>query len=195
MEKKGSQKTKTRNTSKTKVQSKTAKISKTEPKKKFSWVSLIMNSFMFIVLVAGSFLAATKTIERKETKPINYSDTNKIDYKVYLKPNDFYKEEYLGMNRAYVASLIDHIDIDYSYLFNIERITKMNFDYRVIAQLVIENSKGVSYVDEEYVVKDTESKRIDNTGDFVLNQHVVIDYGYYNYLANKFKRVLTLLVI
>ena len=191
MEKKGSQKTKVTNTSKKSVSTKKATVSKNvSPKKSVNdnfWERVIVNTILFIVFIAGCFFAATKTIERKKAEPITYSDTNKIEYKVYLKDNEFYKDEFLGMNRAYVANLIDHIDIDYSYLFNIQTITKMGFNYRIIAQLIIENSKGISFVDEKYVVKDTVSKSINNTGTFAVNEHAVIDYGYYNYLANKFK--------
>ena len=151
------------------------------------WGRVIINALMFTVFAVCCFWFATKTIERKETKPITYSDLNQISYKVYLKPNDFYKEEYLDMNRAYVASLIDHIDIDYHYLFNIDCLTSMDFDYKIIAELIIENAKGVNYVDEKYIIRDTETKRIENSGAFDLNQHVIIDYSYYNYLANKFK--------
>ncbi len=188
MEKKGSNRTSTVDTtSKSKKSSKvTAPKPKEKPKNGF-WEKLIINSMLFIGLAAYCFFAATKTIEREETKPISYSDENQIAYRVYLKANDFYKEEYLGMNRAYVASLIDHIDIDYSYLFNIERLTKMDFNYRVIAQLILENNQGVSFVDEKYVIKDTTSDHIDNTNIYNINQHVVVDYGYYNYLANRFK--------
>ena len=191
MEKKGSQKTKVTNTSKKSVSVKKATVSKNGSLKKNEddnfWERVIVNTILFIAFAAGCFFAATKTIERKKAEPITYSDTNKIEYKVYLKDNEFYKDEYLGMNRAYVANLIDHIDIDYSYLFNMEAVTKMGFDYRIIAQLIIENSKGISFVDEKYVVKDTVSKSINNTGTFAINEHAVIDYGYYNYLANKFK--------
>ena len=191
MEKKGSQKTKVTNTSKKSVSVKKATVSKNDSLKKNEddnfWERVIVNTILFIAFAAGCFFAATKTIERKKAEPISYSDTNKIEYKVYLKDNEFYKDEYLGMNRAYVANLIDHIDIDYSYLFNMEAVTKMGFDYRIIAQLIIENSKGISFVDEKYVVKDTVSKSINNTGTFAINEHAVIDYGYYNYLANKFK--------
>ena len=191
MEKKGSHKTKVSNTSKKTVRTKKAIVSKTDVPNKSGnhgfWGRVIINIIVFIALLAGCLLAATKTVERKKAIPITYTDTNKIDYKVYLKDNEFYKDEYLGMNRAYVANLIDHIDINYSYLFNIETITKMDFNYRIIAQLIIENSKGVSFVDEKYVVKDTISKNINNTGTFAINEHAVIDYSYYNYLANKFK--------
>ena len=187
MEKKGSQKTKVTNTSKKSVSVKKATVSQKANEKREFWERVIMNSILFIVFAAGCFFAATKTIERKKAKPITYSDTNKIEYKVYLKANEFYKDEYLGMNRAYVANLIDHIDIDYNYLFNIETLTKMGFDYRIVAQLIIENSKGISFVDEKYVVKDTVHNDINNTGTFAVTEHAVIDYGYYNYLANKFK--------
>lgn len=145
------------------------------------------NILFFLVFLIGCFFVATKTIEREKTQPINYSDVNQISYKVYLKPNSFYKEKYLEMNRAYVASLIDYIVINYNYLFNIEKLTNMDFSYRIIAELIIENNKGTSFVDEKYVIRDNVNKRLENDGMFNIDERVTIDYGFYNTLANKFK--------
>ena len=63
----------------------------------------------------------------------------------------------------------------------------MNFDYQVMAELIIENAKGTSFVDEKYVIKDIQTKKLENEGTLNLKENVIIDYSYYNLLANKFK--------
>lgn len=142
---------------------------------------------MFLISYVLCLFVATKTIEKEKTNPITYTDMNQIKYKVYLKENELYKEKYLGMNRAYVANLIDNINIDYDYMFNIGKETNMDFTYKIIAELIIENSKGTNFVDEKYTLKESEMAKLNNGGTFAINENVVIDYGYYNRLANKFK--------
>ena len=83
---------------------------------------LTINIILFIISFALCLFVAAKTIEKEKIAPINYTDVNNISYKVYLKNNEFYKQKYLDMNRAYVANLIDYIDIDFNYLFNIKFI-------------------------------------------------------------------------
>lgn len=148
---------------------------------------LVLTIVTFLLFIIPCLYFATKTIEREKTEPINYSDVNNVKYKVYLKENDFYKEKYLEMNRAYVASLIDYIDIDFDYLFNIEKLTKMNFDYQIVAELIIENPKGTRFVDEKYTIKELTNKELNNGGTLNILENVKIDYSYYNRLANIFK--------
>ena len=148
---------------------------------------VLLSALLFMCFGIWCFYVACKTIEREKPTPINYTDANEVLYKVYLKENDVYKEPYLDMNRAYVANLIDHIDIDFNYMFNIERITNINFNYKIIANLIIENNNGVKYVDENYTLKDTTNMNLSDGGNQSITESVTIDYNYYNGLANKFK--------
>ena len=73
--------------------------------------------FIYVVLLAVFFalslLFARRTLTKEDIDPINYTEKETIDYKVYLKENDFYTEKYLGKDKAYIASLIDYIDLEY----------------------------------------------------------------------------------
>ena len=46
---------------------------------------------------------------------VQYEESSNVDYNVYLKDNEFYKNNYLGENSDYVVSLIDYID---AYLYS-----------------------------------------------------------------------------
>ena len=57
---------------------------------------------------------------------VSYDETSDIDYKVYLKDNDFYEKNYLEKNNQYIASLIDYIDADFNYKLSMD---DKNVDY------------------------------------------------------------------
>ncbi len=166
----------------------TTQVKKKKNKVYFNYISrFLFNVLLFELFFIICMLFATKTIDREKVEPIKYNDVNNTTYKVYLNQNDVYEEEYLDMNRAYVANLIDSVDIDFNYLFNIEQLTTMTFDYKIIANLVIENVNGTNYVDRDYVLKDSTKKELEDGGATTINESITIDYEYYNALANKFK--------
>jgi len=62
---------------------------------------------------------------------LELKESSNLDYKVYLKENDFYDTPYLTKDMAYIASLIDTINIDFNYLFSIDTISNMDFSYGI----------------------------------------------------------------
>ena len=87
----------------------------------------------------------------------------------------------------YVASLIDKIDIDFSYLFKIDEIFDVDFNYRILGDLIISNSTGsTNYFTKQYVLLDTQNKEMVNTNTLAINESIDIDYDYYNSLASSF---------
>ena len=148
---------------------------------------MIFNVAIFLVSFSLCLYVATKTIQYTESKVVNYNENNGINYKVYVKPNEFYDTEYLGENMIYVASLIDKIDIDFSYLFKIDEIFDVDFDYRILGDLIISNSTGsTNYFTKQYVLLDTQNKEMVNTNTLAINESIDIDYDYYNSLASSF---------
>lgn len=150
--------------------------------------SLVLYIVLFIISLSICLYFASKTIIRKKAIPIDYSQNGNIAYKVYLNKNNFYTEEYLDMNKSYVASLIKYIDIDFNYNFSINSITTMDFDYEIIGELVIENSKsGGRYFEKGYTLLSTKTKKLVMDKAVSIKENLKIDYAYYNQLANSFK--------
>ena len=102
-------------------------------------------NFLFLILLGTYFLLKTFTLE--ESKIINYSEYSGLDYQVYLKPNEFYTEEYLPKDMLYVANLIDKIKIDFRYRFAIEEQMDLMLKYKIFGKLVIqdENEENIYY--------------------------------------------------
>lgn len=149
---------------------------------------LVFYIILLIVFFALSLFCARKTLIKENTKPIAFTEQEIVDYKVYLKDNDFYTEKFLPKNRAYIANLIDYIDVDMKYIFHIDDLTKMNVDYKVVGELVIENSAGSSrYFEKEYTIVDSKHKNIEGMNEFLITENVKVNYDYYNELANRFR--------
>lgn len=150
---------------------------------------LVLTILLFSIFLILTFLFVLKSFNYYEPEIINYKENSVLDYKVYLKENNFYGSEYLGKDMLYIASLIDKIVIDFNYLFDIDKVSSINFDYKIYAKLLITNSNsGKTYFEKEYdLLKNKEYKMI-NKDSYKLFEKVSIDYDYYNSLANNFKQ-------
>ncbi len=62
-------------------------------------------SILTFLLVAGLALTVFGFSDSYVT--LKYNEDNSINYKVYLKPNNYFDTQYLGENRTYSTSIID----------------------------------------------------------------------------------------
>ena len=154
-------------------------------KRQANWILYMV---LFFISLTICLLFASKTIIRTKANPIDYSQKGSIAYKVYLNKNNYYKEDYLEMNKSYVASLIKYIDIDFNYNFNMSRKTTIDFDYKIMGELVIENSKtGKEFQKIDYVLQDTKTGKVIQDTKKAITENIKIDYAYYNGIANGFR--------
>lgn len=149
---------------------------------------LILLGLLFAISFSICLIFASKTFEREKIKPISYNQKSNINYKVYLNDNEFYEHEYLDMNKAYIASLIKYISVDYDYQFRINEITTIDFDYQILGDLIIENHNGTrKYFEKTYNILDSKQKKLERDKTLSINENIQIDYDYYNKLANNFR--------
>lgn len=155
--------------------------------KKSLIIKLIIKILLLCLLVSMSILLISSSLNAKSI--LFYNANGNIDYKVYLKENNFYKDKYLGEGMTYVTSLVDYIDMDFNYNFDISEKADIDYTYTIYAKLVItpeDNSKVL--FDEKYVfVSDTVSNNFINENKYNFSQAIKLDYNYYNDLANTFK--------
>lgn len=146
-----------------------------------------------LALMAFSIFAIVKSLSpgsatKKELYSYNYNSN--LNYRVYLKQNDFFTSEYLGMNKQYIASLIDHIDIDTSYNLRSSKDLDYTYSYDLVATakgLYSESdSKTVEVWSKTYQILPSETKT--GTGnDIKINKTVSLDYNKYNQIMTDFR--------
>ena len=149
---------------------------------------VIRYALIFAVFFVAGLVLMLKSINFNKEEYINYAESSNLDYKVYLKKNDFYQEKYLDKGMLYVASLIDHIDIDFLYNFNIDEKVDLDFKYNIVGKLSITDAEGKNvYLTRDYKLLDDKEFKLNQEQDHTIQEKIVIDYGEYNKIANSFK--------
>lgn len=147
---------------------------------------------MFITINFGlfSYYYLQMGLNNKYEKVISYNSNSNVGYKVYLFENEYFEEPYLGMNRTYISSLINYIDIDFNYNLNFSEFVSGKYTYYVkgtIAADKIKENDG-SYWSKSYILTEPETITYNNQNSFNISTNVIIDYQKYNNLLNEFKK-------
>lgn len=152
------------------------------------YMRLLIFSCSLIVLVLLASLCITQSINTQKKVQINYKSDGNINYKVYLKPNEFYETDYLEENMTYVTSLIDYIEINYNDAFNADKKATMNYHYKVVATVLVTPKSNSSQVlfKKEYIIFDNTDSII-NDESYNITKQIKLDYNKYNQIANDFK--------
>lgn len=142
-----------------------------------------------LIMLGLTVLVLKGSMYTKEESIIGYNEVGNIDYKVFLKENNYYKEQYLGKDMQYVASIIKDIVPTFTYEMHSEEKMEYTYNYKVSADLIIsdpnDNNK-VLYKRPSLLVKDTKEKV--TGGSFRVDQDVSINYDEYNNYVNAFKK-------
>ena len=162
---------------------------KKNKRKKINKNALILYTFALIILIFASIFTLIKSFTPKKEKEIKYSETSNVNYKVYLKENNFYEQDYLEGNMIYVASLIDKININFNYNFSIDETATMDFDYSIVGKLVVSDESGLNdYYKKTYTLVDTKTAKIENATNLLIQEAVDIKYNFYNDIVNEFRK-------
>ena len=142
-----------------------------------------------VVLAASIVMAAFSLVfvsMNKETY-VTFKENGSAVYHAYLKNNEYYAQEALNGQHAYVSSLIRFMDAEFAYHAQLDTNDAVyQYQYRVDTQLVIQdnNSGAPIYNPTETVVGPTTRTHRGSTLSF--NVPVQIDYVYYNNKATDF---------
>lgn len=163
-----------------------------KPMKKKTYIGyhtrVVINVLLLLATIAMWSLCLYQAIDYRKEKTISYREKSDLDYRVYLKPNHFYDQSYLEKNKLYVASLIDNINIDFNYNFSINDPSTVDFSYEIYGKLIIADESGSNtYFEKEYNLLNSKKARLENGLEKNITESIVIDYDYYNSLANDFK--------
>ena len=148
--------------------------------------------FLASILAIGIFLGFN-IVRKIEVTPISYSEKCPTDYKVYLIENKFYTEDFLPKGTAYPTGLIDYIDINNNYQFDINAAANIDFDYEIVADLIIQNNTTKKeLLKKPYNILESQKKRLNGSDQLIINERLQINYSLYNQFANEYRSTLGL---
>ena len=122
---------------------------------------------------------------------VTFDEKSKIDYKVYLKENEFYEKEFIEKDNQYIASLINKIETNFQYNMNIPNKYDYVYNYKVVAEVLVKdvsNDNTIYRLQEDLLDK----KEINNSGSLNIDEIVDIDFPKYNRLISNFKNTYSL---
>lgn len=138
---------------------------------------------LVVLIILGCIL--TFSFDFRKTKTMHYEEKSNLDYKVYLKENQFYDTPFLGKDKKYISALIKYIDSSFSYRFKIDENIDVNYNYYIDANLKIDDTTGENIYEKTYNILD--KKQLSNTTNlFNIYENVKIDYDKYNTIAKQF---------
>lgn len=146
---------------------------------------IIIQTVIVAILTLAVIASAVAYNRIDRTYYINYTEDANVDYKVYLKDNSFYDEEYLGAGQSYVSSLIDKVVADLRYELDIEADgMEYEYSYQIDTIMTIKD-KNVTVLEKVYPVKPLKSFT-ESENKVVITEQATIDYTQYNSFASKF---------
>ena len=141
----------------------------------------IISSICFMVVAL--LLAALLTIayyNKQQVQYASYKESANTDYKVYLKHNDYYDDEYAEMNNQYVSELVNYINANFKYDFALDRSdVDYSYSYMIDAYVSVSDnaSKRILYDYTKELVK--ENKKTSSSKTFSIDKDVKIVYADY----------------
>ena len=157
-------------------------------KKKNYYLKEIILILLYVLFIGLSFLCLKKSIIIQKEQNVFYKESGSPNYKIYLKDNNYYKQNYLDKDMSYIANLIDYILIDYNYKFISDTELNGEYYYKIVADLQIKNPKNNSlFYLERYDLAEEKLFPLKNEKEYVINETIDINYDYYNAIANNFE--------
>ena len=126
-----------------------------------------------------------------------YDIKNNIDYKVYMFENNFFEEEYLGMNKQYMSKLVDTINVDFSNKVKISKKSNIEYNYEIKASINAKAPSTDGIFDsilwtKNYVLKDNVEDAKSGVVENNIYVPLEIDFQEYKQLVTEFQNQMRL---
>ena len=156
------------------------------------WVRVFLLIIVIAVMITSvvSIFKSLNPEQAAKEELYSYNYNSNLNYRVYLKNNNFFTTSYLGMNNQYIASLIDHIEVDTKYTLQASKELDYSYSYEIVATAkgLYQNSDGkdVEVWSKAYPI--TNSTTQTGTGKTIsVNKTVSLDYNNYNNIMTDFR--------
>lgn len=146
--------------------------------------------FLGIIMIFKSF----KIEQGTQNVLYSYNVSRNVNYKVNLIENDFFENQTLDMNKTYISSLVDNINMNFTYSLYGNKKADTTYVYQVVAVSNIRYSSNTSDSGESIWAKQyriVEPKTVETkNSNFSINESFDVDFATYNNEVKNFKEQL-----
>lgn len=148
--------------------------------------------FLGIILITKSFIIEPGSQDILYA----YNISRNVNYTITLKENEFFEKQTLDMNKTYISSLVDKINMDFAYSFSGNKKAKTNYTYQIVAESSIKYASNNTDEDstlwtKQYVLCEPKKMEVTESG-FAIKESVEVDFATYNQEVQNFKQQLRL---
>jgi len=142
---------------------------------------VVIMMVIVLVLFGCACFFSLEAINFGKNEIVSYDEVGEIDYKVCLKPNEFYNEQCINEGMEYVSDMVDKISAVFDY--NVDFSTNIEYDlyYHVAAITTIYDASDTSrilYQNSDNLINKTTLRN--NSKNIKFNDTISIDYSKYN---------------
>ncbi len=148
---------------------------------------ILIHAIVICVLTVALLVTSLTYIKMNKNTYVYYSERGDVLYRAYLADNEFYEQEYLNGQHAYVSELIDKLTGDFSYDLALDtNDVSFKYSYYIEAKVIVsDKDTGAHIYDPSFII--LPEKTVETHGNCLeIREHVNIDYKEYESLAAKF---------
>ena len=141
----------------------------------------IIYAFLIVILVFLSILLSNKSYTLKGYQGLEHKETIATSYRVYLDDDSYFNTAYLEEDMQYISSIIDYVDVTFSYIDSFKDNLTYNAKTKAEAIITIVDSDDkdkVIYKSTEVIdnkkYDTSNSKTINKVKNFKINLNITI---------------------
>lgn len=141
---------------------------------------------MFLIVLFSSHILNPTDIRKISTSTY----TNDINYRVYLMNNNFISQPSLGMDEAYISSMVNYITVHFKQSSSFLANSSLAYSYKIYAKLSAtyhtESGKDTEIWNQVFPLKVQEKKNVEQNK-LLVQEEVSIPYWDYQMIVDNFK--------
>lgn len=144
--------------------------------------------FLGIIIVVKSF----KVEEGYEKQLYSYNVNKNVNYTVNLMENNYFTTTELEMDKTYISSIVDKINMDFSYSLSGNKKVNTKYIYQIVAISNIRYSSVTSENEDpiwskQYMLLSPKEIEVDSSN-FSIKENVDVNFAEYNNEIKEFKK-------
>ncbi len=149
--------------------------------------------FLGIIMIFKSF----NVEQEKQNLLYSYNISRNLNYTVNLIDNNFFEKPTLEMDKTYISSLVDKINMDFTYSLSGNKKANTKYTYQIVAVTDVKYSNvnpensNKSIWSKQYVLVEPKQLTVDGA-QFTINEKFDVDFATYNNEVKAFKEELKL---